>query len=101
MLINSLVSLKKQKKPKPPETLPFVSIFIPAHNEEFTIADTVRSVCGLDYHIDDEPQYELIVVNDGSTDNTGEILANLKKSSLKLKSLQDTLQDLEKVRVLC
>ena len=85
MLINSIVSIKKQKKPKPPETLPFVSIFIPAHNEEFTIEDTVRSVCGLDYHIDDEPQYELIVVNDGSTDNTGEILANLKKELPQVK----------------
>ena len=50
MLINSLFSLKKQKKPEPFETLPFVSIFIPAHNEEYTIGDTVRSVCGLDYH---------------------------------------------------
>ena len=79
MLINSLVSLKKQKKPEPISEYPFVSIFIPAHNEEFTIEDTVRSVCQLDYHNDDgEPNYELIVVNDGSTDSTGEILSSLK-----------------------
>ena len=79
MLINSLVSLKKQKKPEPISEYPFVSIFIPAHNEEYTIEDTVRSVCQLDYHNDDgEPNYELIVVNDGSTDSTGEILSNLK-----------------------
>ncbi len=79
MLINSIVSLKKQKKPEPISEYPFVSIFIPAHNEEFTIEDTVRSVCQLDYHNDDgEPNYELIVVNDGSTDSTGEILSSLK-----------------------
>ena len=79
MLINSLVSLKKQEKPEPISEYPFVSIFIPAHNEEYTIEDTVRSVCQLDYHNDDgEPNYELIVVNDGSTDSTGEILSNLK-----------------------
>lgn len=79
MLINSLVSLKKQKKPEPISEYPFVSIFIPAHNEEYTIEDTVRSVCQLDYHNDDgESNYELIVVNDGSTDSTGEILSNLK-----------------------
>ena len=79
MLINSLVSLKKQKKPEPISEYPFVSIFIPAHNEEYTIEDTVRSVCQLDYHNDDgEPNYELIVVNDGSTDSTGEILSSLK-----------------------
>ena len=85
MLVNSIISIKKQKIPKLQEDLPFVSIFIPAHNEEYTIEDTVRSVCGLDYHIDDEPQYELIVVNDGSTDNTGEILANLKKELPQVK----------------
>jgi len=79
MLINSIVSLKKQKKPEPISEYPFVSIFIPAHNEEYTIEDTVRSVCQLDYHNDDgEPNYELIVVNDGSTDSTGEILSSLK-----------------------
>ena len=86
MLINSMFSLKKQKKPEPFETLPFVSIFIPAHNEEYTIEDTVRSVCGLDYHNEEgEPQYELIVVNDGSTDSTGEILSNLKKELPQVK----------------
>ena len=79
MLINSIVSLKKQKKPEPLKEYPFVSIFIPAHNEEFTIEDTIRSVCQIDYHNEEgEPQYELIVVNDGSTDSTGEILSGLK-----------------------
>lgn len=86
MLINSLFSLKKQEIPEPFETLPFVSIFIPAHNEEFTIEDTVRSVCELDYNNEEgEPLYELIVVNDGSTDRTGEILSGLKKEFPQVK----------------
>ena len=85
MLINSIISLKKQKGTEPMESLPFISIFIPAHNEEYTIADTVRSVCQSDYHEDGEPRYELIVVNDGSTDRTGEILAELKKEYPQLK----------------
>ncbi len=94
MLINSFVSLKKQKKPEPIDenNLPFVSIFIPAHNEEFTIEDTVRSVCQLDYHSlpeeegqEGKPQYELIVVNDGSTDRTGEILSQLKEEYPQVK----------------
>ena len=81
MLINSLVSIKKQKKvvEYEPDELPFVSVFIPAHNEENTIGSTVASVCNSDYSIGDEINYELIVINDGSTDNTGEILSNLKK----------------------
>lgn len=44
---------------------PPISILIPAHNEQAAICDTVRSALGLRY-----PEYEVIVVNDGSTDDT-------------------------------
>lgn len=49
-------------------TLP-VSIIIPAHNEEEWIEDSIGSVLRLQY-----PEFELIVVDDGSTDRTLEIL---------------------------
>ncbi len=49
-------------------TLP-VSVIIPAHNEEEWIRDTVLSVINLNY-----PQFEIIIVDDGSTDRTLEIL---------------------------
>ena len=87
MLMNSLVSLKKQKEviPYAEEDLPFISIFIPAHNEEYTIGDTVSSVCKSEYSKNGEINYEVIVINDGSTDNTGEILAELKNEFPQLK----------------
>ena len=87
MLINSIVSMKRQKEitPYAEEDLPFISIFIPAHNEENTIEATVRSVCDSEYYKDDEYNFEVIVINDGSTDSTGEILANLKKDLPQLK----------------
>ncbi|HUF19203.1 MAG TPA: glycosyltransferase [Burkholderiales bacterium] len=44
---------------------PFVSILVPCFNEEQTIAPALESLLELDY-----PAYELIVVNDGSTDAT-------------------------------
>lgn len=50
---------------------PPVSILVPAHNENFTIADTVRSLLNLEY-----PSHEIIVINDGSTDGTLESLIN-------------------------
>lgn len=87
MLVNSLISAKKQKPITPfkEEDLPFVSIFIPAHNEENTIEATVRSICNSEYSKNEEDNYEVIVINDGSTDSTGEILSNLKKDIPQLK----------------
>ena len=87
MLVNSIMSMKKQKKvvKYADDELPFVSVFIPAHNEEHTIEATVRSVCNSDYYIGEEAQFEVIVINDGSTDSTGEILAGLKGDLPQLK----------------
>ncbi len=44
---------------------PYVSVIIPAFNEENTIRPCIESILASDY-----PQFELIVINDGSTDNT-------------------------------
>ncbi|MFO7867121.1 MAG: glycosyltransferase [Candidatus Aminicenantes bacterium] len=46
-----------------------ISIIVPSYNEEETIVDTVNSLLALDY-----PQYEIVLVNDGSTDKTMEVL---------------------------
>ncbi len=51
-----------------------ISILVPAHNEAAVIATTVRQLMQLDY-----PDYELLVIDDRSTDDTPEILHNLKK----------------------
>jgi cellulose synthase/poly-beta-1,6-N-acetylglucosamine synthase-like glycosyltransferase len=48
---------------------PPVSILVPAHNEEATIAGSVQSMLQLNY-----PEYEVIVINDGSRDGTLEVL---------------------------
>ena len=40
---------------------PFVSILVPAHNEENVIAETVESLFKIDY-----PHYELIIIDDRS-----------------------------------
>ena len=42
-----------------------ISIIVPAYNEEVTIMDTIESLIHLEYKA-----YEIIVVNDGSKDNT-------------------------------
>jgi cellulose synthase/poly-beta-1,6-N-acetylglucosamine synthase-like glycosyltransferase len=49
---------------------PPVSLLVPAYNEEATIASSVRSLLQLDY-----PEFEIVVVNDGSRDGTLAALA--------------------------
>lgn len=48
-----------------------ISILVPAYNEEAGILATVRSLLSIEY-----PEYEIVVINDGSTDDT---LERLKK----------------------
>jgi cellulose synthase/poly-beta-1,6-N-acetylglucosamine synthase-like glycosyltransferase len=45
--------------------MPPISVLVPAYNEEKTIDSSVRSLLQLSY-----PEFEIIVVNDGSSDNT-------------------------------
>lgn len=42
-----------------------VSLLVPAYNEEQTIVESVRNLLSLDF-----PEYEVVVVNDGSSDRT-------------------------------
>jgi cellulose synthase/poly-beta-1,6-N-acetylglucosamine synthase-like glycosyltransferase len=58
--------LRRQLEAAPLE-LPRISIMVPAHNEALVITDTLNSLLQLDYPRD---RIEVLVVNDGSTDNT-------------------------------
>lgn len=52
-----------------PEIAPGISVVAPAFNEEVIVIDNVRSFLSLDY-----PNFEVIIVNDGSEDKTLELL---------------------------
>ena len=56
-----------------------VSVLVPARNEEANISNCVRSLLAQDY-----PDFEVVVLNDGSTDRTGEILAELAGARLRV-----------------
>ncbi|MBO8159576.1 glycosyltransferase [Thermosyntropha sp.] len=70
--------------------LPFVTVLVPAHNEEMVIGRTVDAICRSDYPKD---KLEVIVINDSSTDKTGEILEKKQKeySFLKVVTLKPPL----------
>lgn len=58
----------------PSDFTPFVSVVVPARNEENNIEHCVRSLMQSDYP---RECFEVVVVNDRSTDRTGEILGAL------------------------
>lgn len=55
---------------------PMVSILIPAHNEERVLAQTLRAATRIDY-----PNCEVLVVDDGSTDGTREIIESMLREN--------------------
>ena len=71
IIIGLLAVIEKFRPAHPdhPDFQPLVSVLIPAYNEEDVIVYTVNSVLESDY-----PRLEVIVVDDGSNDSTGELL---------------------------
>ena len=56
----------------PLEKFPFVSILMPAHNESSILYPVIEQMVELNY-----PNYEIIIINDGSSDDTAEVIKNL------------------------
>ncbi len=58
---------------------PSVAIVVPAFNEEVTIERAVRSLAASDYE-----EFEVVVVDDGSSDRTAELVAALELDGVRL-----------------
>jgi chlorobactene glucosyltransferase len=83
---------------------PFLSVIVPARNEEANIENCIRSLLAQNY-----PHFEVIAIDDSSTDNTLSILINMtdklqsklssspslttKNTNLKIISIEDKPQD--------
>lgn len=63
------------------ETKPGVSVIICARDESENLKEYLPIIMGQDY-----PDFEVIVVNDGSTDETEELLSDMKKKHSNLRS---------------
>ncbi len=84
-----------------PDEYPSVSVLIPAYNEEDCIAETVESALAIDY----PGRVEVIAINDGSADNTLEVLKPYaerdeimlvdKENTGKADSLNQVLEDVD------
>ncbi len=78
--ILTFISDKKKKRVFFNEDeLPFVSVVIPAYNEEESIARTIESILASDY-----PDFEIFVIDDGSKDNTLKIAKQFENDKIKV-----------------
>ena len=61
-----------------PSKFPFVSILVPAHNEGIVISKTIEALLAFDYPKD---KYEIIIINDNSSDNSAEVLKRIQEKN--------------------
>lgn len=66
------------------ETEGYISILMAAYNAEKTIEEAIRSVMDQSY-----PHWELIVIDDCSTDRTGEIIAAFAAADPRIRSFRN------------
>ncbi len=75
----ALISKYKEDQLQPPSKFPLISVIIPAFNEEKVISSTIESTLEVDY-----PKKEIIVVDDGSKDNTLQLAKQYEKDGVKV-----------------
>ena len=75
VLVRSLL----EKNPPQAASLPTISILIPAYNESKTIASTLKSLIEVDY-----PHKEIIVIDDGSEDDTASIASLFENKGVRV-----------------
>ncbi|MDQ0848607.1 cellulose synthase/poly-beta-1,6-N-acetylglucosamine synthase-like glycosyltransferase [Arthrobacter sp. B3I9] len=80
-------SRRRREVPTLWDTWPTVSVIVVAHNASATIENCIRSI-GLTRYA----RYELVLVDDGSTDNTGETMASAAAADLRIKVLRQPHQ---------
>lgn len=87
VFMNLSYKLQTRKLEKFPQTInkdykPFVTVMIPAHNEESVIGATVQNILGMDYE-----NFEVIVIDDRSSDNTASVVKELENKFEKVTAL--------------
>ena len=68
------------KDPLPLNGTPMVSVLVPAYNEAENIENTIKKLNEIDY-----PNYEIIIINDGSSDDSAEIEKKLAQEYEKVR----------------
>lgn len=80
--ITQLLPSSSRQLPHPYTEWPQVSVIVTACNEERGIRQALQSLLSLEY-----PHYEIIAINDRSSDRTGDILASLAKQDPRIRAV--------------
>ncbi len=85
IILSNILILHRTRLHVQPLVFPTVSILVPARNEENSIGRCIHSLLEQDY-----PTYEVIVLDDQSSDGTFAILEQIARSRPRLKVLEGT-----------
>ena len=86
LLLNTTVNLFFFRKPRasiiPNDQLPFISVLVPARNEEQNIEHCIRSLLAQNY-----PNFEVVALDDNSEDATYDLLCRMRDQDYRLRVL--------------
>ena len=83
IILSNIWITRRARVHPPPQTFPLVSILVPARNEERNIAGCVQSLLAQDY-----PGFEVLVLDDQSSDDTPVILKKIAATQPRLQVLE-------------
>jgi biofilm PGA synthesis N-glycosyltransferase PgaC len=93
-MTTSLVFLGRWEKSEgetdapPTDAPPLVTVLIPAHNEAHVIASTLTAACRIDY-----PHFEVVVIDDGSTDDTAHEVRRFMVADARVRLVQKLVNE--------
>jgi chlorobactene glucosyltransferase len=83
-MLNLFLNLRALKKPRAdsrlPESAPLISVMIPARDEEANIETCLKSLQAQDY-----PNFEILVMDDHSSDNTAAIVRRMSAEDSRIR----------------
>lgn len=86
VILGNIILLHRSRKHTPPGSFPMVSILVPARNEEKNIIRCIQSLLAQNY-----PSFEVLALDDQSSDSTLSMLNRMSESHLGLKVLAGSL----------
>jgi chlorobactene glucosyltransferase len=83
-MLNVFLNLRVLKRPRvdsrPPEPAPLISVLVPARDEEANIETCLKSLKSQDY-----PNFEILVLDDHSSDNTAAIVGRMAAEDKRIR----------------